>query len=96
MSKLKPLKKKLNFSINRDEAFSLCLKNNIKVYPVNKNGYWYIQVSVDDKIVKTYDKEIGKGSVLSTKKLLYGKVNWVDAIDKVIVHWAEKILNYDK
>ena len=81
--------KKSSSSIKYEDALRICELNNIKVYPINKNGYWYIQVNINGSI-KTFDKKIGSGLTLSTSKPIYDKVDWCKAIKQTILFYAEK------
>jgi hypothetical protein len=84
-----PSKKKSNSLISLNQARRICEQSNIKVYPVNKNGFWYIQVNVGGSI-KTFDKKIGSGLTLSSTKPIYNGVDWVKAIEQTIMFYAEK------
>lgn len=74
------------------DAFLICVRNNIKVYPIHKKGFWYVQVSIGDRIVKTYDKIIGSGYSLTTAKPQYRDTNWITAINNTIIFYAEKFV----
>jgi len=73
-----------------NDALLICSRNDIKVYPVSKNGFWYVEVSIGEKVVKTYNKKIGKGATLSSKSPKFEDVNWCEAIEKTTIHYAEK------
>lgn len=84
-----PLKKKLNSSTNLEQAKIICERNNILVYPVLKNGFWYVEVSINGSI-KTIKKEIGSGAALCSKKRKYKDIDWVKSIEKTIIFYASK------
>ena len=94
---MKPSKKKLNTYRSKitQEQISFLLKNEVKVYPVSDRGFWYVQVECYGKI-KTYNKVIGCGSVLSSEKPDYKDVNWLDAIEKTMLYYYDKIKNPKK
>lgn len=85
-------KKKLNLGITINEARRICINNNIKIYPVYRLGSWYVEVEQNGK-KKRFDKEIGVGSVLSSKKPVYKDINWMDALDKTNIFYAEQVIN---
>jgi hypothetical protein len=39
-----------------------CINNGIKVYPVNKDGKWFIQENIKGNL-KTYSKEVQKDEI---------------------------------
>ena len=49
-------------------AMSECIRNGFQIYPVHKNGNWYIRVDFKGKLHKMGEKVIGKGSILKGKK----------------------------
>lgn len=56
-------KKKLNLSvptINKEMQF--CINNGIKVYPINKNGKWFIQSDIKGNL-NTFQKEVPKDEI---------------------------------
>lgn len=61
--KSKALKTNLNLStpILNDEI-SFCLRCGVKVYPISKNGKWFIEVNNNSKIT-TYPKEVDKNEI---------------------------------
>lgn len=90
-----PLKKKSSSSISLNEAQRFCERNNIKVYPVNKNGLWFIQVDVDGNLI-TYTETIGSGLNLQSPKFNAKGKNWCQSINKTIIHWAQKYIDASK
>ncbi len=84
-------KKKQAAQIEPDiKAMSNCLKHDIKVYPVHKDGKWYVEAN-NQGTIKTYKKVIGVGNTLSLKKTEHDGVNWCEAIKKTWQHWSELI-----
>ncbi len=61
-------------------AMQTCFKNELKVYPICKDGFWYIQATYKT-VPYTFKKK------LSTSK----EVN--DALVKSYFHYADKINN---
>lgn len=90
-----PLKKKLNSSINLNQARTICDRNNILVYPVFENGFWYVVVSINGKR-KLINKKIYSGSTLCSKKRIYNGLDWVKAIEKTVIHYAEEFAKLNK
>lgn len=66
--------------------------NGVKIYPISKNGYWYIEVDVYGK-KKIIDKAIGIGNVLSQQRPVYAGVNWLEAIGKTMLFYYDKLKN---
>jgi hypothetical protein len=85
-------KKKLNLGITINEARRICINNNIKIYPIYHLGRWYVEVEQNGK-KKRFDKVIGVGMSLTSNKPNYKGINWIEAIDKTNVFYAEQILN---
>ena len=83
-------KKKTSSCLNLERSRKICGQNNIKIYQINKNGTWYIEVSVNGTI-KTFSKSVGVGSVLDSKKQEKGN-SWVKAVEKTTIYYAEKVL----
>lgn len=77
------LKKKSNLLIpsSSDEAY-LCIKNGIKVYPIFKNGRWFIQVDNNGKLT-TIDKSIQQNEINVS-------------MAKTYIHYAKKLTNLKK
>lgn len=88
-------KKKSSLGITISEARRICINNDIKIYPVYRLGFWYVEVEQNGK-KKRFDKEIGSGLSLSSKKPIYKGINWMEALDKTNVYYAEMILNKKK
>lgn len=88
-------KKKLSFCLKIEEARRVCQSNNIKVYPVEIKGFWFIQVDINGKL-KTFSKPIGKGLKLVSNAPKYDGVDWTKAIEQTIIHYAEKVRGLNK
>lgn len=86
-----PSKKKLNSSISLEEAKAICERNNIQVYPVNIEGFWYVVVMINGNR-KLINKKIYSGLTLCSKKRIYDGVDWVKAIEKTIIHYAKEFI----
>lgn len=83
-------KKKSSSSIQVNEAIIICHRNGVKIYPVSRLGFWYVQVEYNGR-TKRIDKPIGAGATLSTHKPNFKNVNWIEAINKTYIHYAEII-----
>jgi phage pi2 protein 07 len=44
------------------KKMQFCINNGIKVYPVNKDGKWFIQENIKGNL-KTYSKEVQKDEI---------------------------------
>jgi hypothetical protein len=74
MQKLKNSKKKSNSSITASsEIIYHVISNGIKIYPIYKNYFWFIQVDNNGKIT-TYDKRINQNEIN-------------DCVAKTIIHF---------
>lgn len=71
--------------MNISEAMSLCHKNNIKVYGVNKKGKLFVQV--EDSITKKITPSSKNHSTMI-------KLN--EAVSKTYFYFAEKLVNKKK
>ena len=72
------MKKKSNSSIVNDpKQIYVVIKNNIKIYPVNIKGLWYIEVGVNGKTVR-YPKSICSSeindAIAKTLRYYYNKI----------------------
>ena len=77
------MKKKSNSSIVNDpKQIYVVIKNNIKIYPVNIKGLWYIEVRVNGKKVE-YPKSICSSEIN-------------DAIAKTLRYYYNKIVEKNK
>mgnify|MGYP003691647115 CR=1 FL=1 len=47
-------------------AMQICFKNGIEVYPIKKDGYWYIQTSKNGKENITYKKKLYKATEVTS------------------------------
>ena len=63
--------------MNFNEAIKICLRNGVKVYPVYKNGKWYIETMILDK-KKIIDKPIQNKEI-------------DNAVKKTYIHLAKKL-----
>ena len=63
-----------------NKAMSICIKKDIKVYPIYNPPYFYVQVSGYDDEPKTFDKKILKNTEL------------LDAITKTYIFYANKVV----
>jgi hypothetical protein len=59
--------KKEVVNVSVQDAISLCYKHKIFIYPVYHIGFWYVEVDIHGT-KKRFQKAIGKGSVLCSKK----------------------------
>lgn len=83
--------KKKEVYISIQEALSFCFKHNIKIYVVHYLGFWYVEVDINGN-KKRFNKVIGKGSILCSKKPIYNGINWIKAIEDTYVFYAKKLL----
>lgn len=60
------------------EAVSICVKNEIKVYPVKRRNGWFLQVNFKG-VLKTFEKRLDSNKDIS------------DAVQKTYLHYAKKI-----
>jgi len=90
MAKSKKYVSRLN-----QEVYSFVLKNNIKIYPIYIDEFWYVEVNVFGS-KKTFNKKIGKGKSLTSKEPYYGDVNWIEAIDKTYLYYYDKLMKPKK
>lgn len=88
-------KKRLNSEITIEKARVLCIRHDIKIYPVYRLGFWYIEVEQNGR-KRRFDKEIGRGNTLSSKKPNTVGINWLEAIDSTYLHYAAKILENER
>lgn len=90
-SSLQKTAEKQEVYVSVEKAKSICFKHNVFVYPVHYYGFWYVEVDIHGKKTK-FNKPIGKGGVLCSKKPLYEKINWIKAIEETYVFYAKKLL----
>lgn len=60
--KLKALKLSSSSVPTISKEMSLCLRNGIKVYPVNVKSKWFIEVNNNNKITR-FEKEVLKNEI---------------------------------
>lgn len=77
--------------VSVEKSILLCHKHKIFVYPVHYLGFWYVEVDIHGT-KKRFNKAVGKGLVLCSKKPIYNQINWVKAIEETYVFYAKKII----
>jgi hypothetical protein len=90
-SSLPKMANKEEIKISAEKAISICFKHKVFIYPVHHLGSWYVEVDINGN-KKRFQKAIGKGMMLCSKKPVYDKINWIKAIEETYIFYAKKLL----